>query len=128
MISVALVAALALLSGLAVMQVLLIMGAPLGSIAWGGRHRVLPGRLRIAAGTALILYAAFAALLLSRAGLLPGGTSPVIIVLTWILFGYCALSIVPNAISRSRNERIVQVPVSVLLSASVLLIALSPST
>jgi hypothetical protein len=127
MITVALVVALALLTGLAVMQLLLLAGAPLGSIAWGGRHRVLPSRLRVAAVVALGLYAGFAALLLSRAGVLPGSTLPVIMVLTWILFGYCVLSIVPNVMSRSRNERIVQIPVSTLLSASVLIIALSPT-
>ncbi|GAB3746214.1 hypothetical protein [Microlunatus parietis] len=127
MITVALIVALTLLAGLAVMQVLLIAGVPLGSIAWGGRHRVLPSRLRWAAVVALGLYTGFAALLLSRAGVLPGSTLPVIMVLTWILFGYCVLSIVPNVISRSRNERIVQVPVSTLLSASVLIIALGPT-
>ncbi|MFC7619690.1 hypothetical protein [Microlunatus sp. GCM10028923] len=127
MITAALIVALALLAGLAVMQVLLIAGAPLGSIAWGGRHRVLPRRLKLAAGAAVLLYAGFATLLLSPAGVLPGGTLPAVIVLTWILFGYCTLSIVPNAISRSRDERLVQVPVSTLLSASVLIVALSPT-
>jgi hypothetical protein len=33
---------------LAVFQVLLALGLPLGAMAWGGTHRVLPGRLRVA--------------------------------------------------------------------------------
>lgn len=127
MIMIALVVTLTLFAGLAVMQVLLIAGAPLGTFAWGGRHRVLPNQLKIAAGVALLLYAGFATLLLSRAGVLPGGALPAVVVLTWILFGYATLSIGLNALSRSRDERLVQIPVSTLLSAGILIIALSPA-
>lgn len=126
MIMIALTVTLVVLAGLTLMQILLIAGLPLGSIAWGGQHRVLPRRLRIAAVVAIMLYVGFAALLMSRAGLLPGGSLPVVIVGTWILFAYCAASIVLNAISRSRNERLVQIPVSALLTIGVLVIAIGP--
>jgi hypothetical protein len=46
---VALVVSLAILAALTVMQVLLIAGAPIGEYAWGGQHRVLPSRRRLAA-------------------------------------------------------------------------------
>jgi len=127
MIIAALAACLTVLAGLTVLQLLLIAGLPLGSIAWGGRHRVLPLRLRRAAVVAIVLYAGFALLLLSRAGLLPGGTSSGVIIGTWALFGYCCLGVVLNAISRSRDERIVQIPVSAVLTLGVLVIAVSPA-
>ena len=37
----------AILGVLAVFQLALALGAPIGHFAWGGAHRVLPARLRI---------------------------------------------------------------------------------
>lgn len=122
---VALGPALVVLTGLTVMQVLFIGGLPIGEYAWGGQHRTATPRLRRAAVVAIVLYALFAALLLSRAGILPGGDTTVVAAPTWVLFAYCAASIVLNAVSRSRRERIVQTPVSILLALSVLIIAIS---
>lgn len=123
MTTAALVLALAVLAGLAWMQVLLISGRPIGHYAWGGQHRVLPLQLRRAAGGAILLYVGFAVLLLSRAGVLPGGETRLVVVATWVLAVYCALSVVLNAMSRSRHERIVQIPLSILLTVSVFTIA-----
>jgi hypothetical protein len=127
MTTVALVLTLSILAGLALMQILLISGLPLGNYGWGGQHRVLPPRLRVASAVAILLYAGFAVLLMSRAGILSGRGASLVIVATWVLFAYCAMSIVMNVISRSRQERIVQTPVSVLLTVGVLIIASGPT-
>ncbi|PSK93694.1 hypothetical protein CLV63_116101 [Murinocardiopsis flavida] len=126
MTTAAIAVALAVLIGLAVMQVLIIAGRPVGEYAWGGQHRVATPRLRRAAAAAIVLYVGFALLLMSRAGVLPGGSTGVIVVATWVLFAYCAVAIVPNSISRSRRERLVQTPVSIVLAFSVLVIAAAP--
>ena len=120
---VALVASLIILAALTVMQALLIAGAPVGEYAWGGQHRVLPSRRRIAAAIAILLYAVFATVLLSRGGVLPGGESAVIVIATWVLFGYAAVSVLPNLASKSRKERTVQTPVSILLAIAIGLVA-----
>jgi hypothetical protein len=120
---VALYLSLALLAGLSVMQVLLIFGVPIGHYAWGGKHRILPPRQRIAAGAAIVLYAVFAAVLLSRAEIVAGGSSPLIVVSAWVLFAYAVFSVLPNLASKSRPERAVQVPVSIALSIGVGLVA-----
>lgn len=68
-----------LLGCLAVFQVLLIAGAPLGRFAWGGQHDVLPARLRIGSAVSIALYAVFAVLMLQAAGafsVLPDGRPP----------------------------------------------------
>lgn len=122
----ALVVALTVLIGLSVMQILIISGLPVGEYAWGGRHRVATPRLRLLAVVAIALYVGFSLLLMSRSGVLAGGSSRVVVVATWVLFAYCAVSIALNAASRSRRERIVQTPVSVLLTLSVLVVAMSP--
>ncbi len=123
MTTAALVVALALLLALAGLQVALIRGAPLGEYAWGGQHRVLPPRLRPAAVVAIALYGLFAAILLARAGIIDGGGG-IVVVATWVLLGYLCLGVVLNAISRSRRERIVQTPLSLLLALCVLVLAL----
>jgi hypothetical protein len=125
MIDIALYLALAILAGLAVMQILLIFGVPIGKYAWGGKNSVLPPRQRIAAGVAVLVYAVFAVVLLSRVGILWGTPSTAIVIGAWVLFGYTALSILPNLASKSRQERSLQVPVSVALAIAVGLVASS---
>lgn len=116
---------LTLLGALAVFQLALACGAPWGRLAWGGAHRVLPGRLRIGSAVSVALYGGFAVLLLSRAGVLPAGGTPAVVALTWVLFGYFVLGIGVNAISRSRPERWTMAPLCVIMAVMTLLIALS---
>ncbi|MEA2228124.1 MAG: hypothetical protein QOF04_1754 [Solirubrobacteraceae bacterium] len=120
---VALVGAL-LLGGLAVLQVLLIAGAPLGRFAWGGQNVVLPVRLRIGSAVSVALYAVFTVLILQATGafsVLPEGAAGVGI---WVLAGYFGLGVALNAASRSRPERLVMTPVTVTLTAVCLALAL----
>ncbi|MDR7186067.1 hypothetical protein J2X85_003103 [Microbacterium trichothecenolyticum] len=119
------VVACLVLGGLAVLQICVAAGAPWGRLVWGGAHRVLPRGLRIASAASVLLYAGFAAVLLSRAGILPGDDSIAVRILTWVLFAYFAVGIVMNAISRSRAERLTMTPVCLVLAASTLVIALS---
>ncbi len=114
----------ALLGGLAVFQVLLIAGKPLGRFAWGGQHVVLPTRLRIGSAVAVALYALFAVLMLQAAdafSVLPDGVAAVGI---WVLAGYLLFGVALNAASRSRSERLVMTPVTVVLAAVCLTLAL----
>ena len=72
----------------------------------------------------MLVYAGLAALLLSRAGVLPDGDSAAVIVLTWVAFTFFAASVALNAISRSPAERWTMTPTSLLLAAATLVIAL----
>lgn len=112
------------LGALAVLQICVALGAPWGRLVWGGAHRVLPGRLRIVSALSVVLYAAFAVVLLSRTGVLPGGDAVTVRVLTWVLFAYFTVGIGMNAISRSRAERLTMAPACVVLASATLLIAL----
>ena len=125
LVSSAVLVACLVLGALAVLQICVAAGAPWGRFVWGGAHRVLSRRLRIASAASVVLYAGFAAVLLSRAGILPGGDSLAIRILTWVLFGYFALGVLMNAISRSRAERLTMTPVCAVLAAATLVVALS---
>ena len=124
MTAIALVVALTLLTALAVLQILAASGLPLGRFVWGGQHRVLPRELRVGSAVSVLVYAGLAALLLSRAGVLPAGDSTAVIVLTWVAFMFFAASVALNAISRSPAERWTMAPTSLLLAAATLVIAL----
>lgn len=117
-----------ILAALAVFQVALIAGAPLGHLAWGGQDRVLPRTKRVGSVVSVVLYAAFALLALERANLIdlvPGGAEAVVRVLMWIVFAYLVLGIPMNLVSRSKPERYVMAPVAAVLAVLALLVALA---
>ena len=107
------------------MQAMVALGQPVGEYLWGGRERLPKASVRKAARWAILLYAATAVILLSRAEVLPGHDSPVIRGLAWIVFAYGAIQVVVNAMSSSRRQRKLMVPVSTVLMLCVLLIAAS---
>jgi hypothetical protein len=109
---------------LALFQLALALGAPLGRYAWGGQHRVLPARLRIGSVVSILIYAAIALVAWNRVGavdLLPPVAATVAM---WVVFAYFCAGIVLNAISRSRPERFTMVPVTIVLAGLSLPIAL----
>ena len=118
-----------ILALLAVFQLALVLGAPLGRFAWGGTHRVLPARLRIGSAVSIVVYAVIAVLALDRAGAIDLVPDIVSTVGMWVVFAYFVLGIPLNARSRSRPERYTMTPVVAVL-AVLSLIALSgmPST
>jgi hypothetical protein len=116
-IELAAVVVLVLLAGLAVFQVALVAGAPLGRFAWGGQTEVLPRTLRAGSAVSVVLYAVIAWLVWRAVAMPADGW-------IWVITAYFAVGIVLNAVSRSRPERLVMTPVVVLLAVSCLLIAL----
>ena len=119
------VVAVLVLAALAVLQILVASGRPYGAVVWGGAHRILPRKLRIGSAISVLLYAGFAAILLSRAGLIGGAETGFVRVAAWVLVGYFVLGIGMNTISRSRPERAVMTPACVILAAASLVIALA---
>ncbi|MEV8254194.1 hypothetical protein AB0O95_09545 [Rhodoglobus sp. NPDC076762] len=126
LVAIALVLAVVALAALALLQVAVAAGLPYGNLVWGGQHRVLPTSLRIGSVISVGLYAFFVLILVDRSGLAPAlGAGAFGIVGAWVLVGYFTLGILMNAISRSPIERRVMVPVTLVLAACSLVIALS---
>jgi hypothetical protein len=118
--------ACAILAGLGIFQGALIGGAPLGRLAWGGQHEVLPARLRIGSGVSIALYVLFAYAALARAAVAPPVVNETVTaVFIWALTAYFALGVLMNGISRSRPERLVMTPVALVLAGLYLVLALS---
>lgn len=109
---------------MAVLQLLLIFGAPLGRLAWGGQQRVLPRRLRIGSAVSIAIYALIVVISWDRVGAIDVFPAPFSEVAMWVVFAYFVLAILMNAISRSKPERCTMVPVSLLLAGLSFLIAM----
>jgi hypothetical protein len=117
-----------LLAALAVFQLALALGAPLGRFAWGGGSARLSTGLRIGSAISIALYALFCAIIAERAGLVTlFPMRSISDVGAWIVTGYLGLGIVMNAISRSPPERYTMTPLVAVLFAMSLVVALSPS-
>jgi len=111
---------------LAIFQVLLIAGLPLGEFAWGGQHKVLPKKLRIGSISSIFIYVLFLAIFLSKTGevnLIQDGLF--LNVLFVIMAIYSAIGILVNLISRSKKERLVMTPVAFILFACCLSVILN---
>ena len=97
----------------------------MGPIRVGGQHeRELPVRLRVGSAVSIPLYGLFAVVLLDRAGLVDVLPDTFSRVATWVLFGYFALGVIMNGVSRSKHERLVMTPVTIVLGVCTLLVAL----
>lgn len=117
--------ACAILAGLTIFQAALIGGAPLGRMAWGGQHRVLPAKLRIGSALSIGLYALFAYAALAKAGFVPPLISEAFTSITvWVMTAYFVLGVLMNGISRSKPERLIMTPTTLALAASYLVLAL----
>ena len=101
---------------LAIFQLSLILGAPLGRFAWGGQNDILPSRLRRGSIIAIILYAAFSVIVLTKSAVITVAVlQPVVGLLAWMLVVYLVIGVVMNLLSRSLSERLVMTPVAAIL-------------
>lgn len=116
--------------GVLVFQVALALGAPWGHLTWGGRFPGrLPGRMRLGAVASALLMAAFAVVVEAQAGAAgSGGNDPgggLAEVLVRVVVVYCAVGTVANAVTPSRQERCLWLPVVAAMLLCSLVVALS---
>ena len=115
-----------ILALVALFQLALVTGAPLGKFAWGGGHTVLPAKLRIGSITSIILYGIFAVIILNKAGVIHVISSQSLAnAAMWVLTAYMSVGVLMNAISRSKPERSLMTPVALILAILCLYIALN---
>jgi hypothetical protein len=106
-----------ILLALSFFQLALAFGAPIGNLAWGGAHKVLPARLRVGSIIAVFLYALFAFFILEKADLVNAiNNEGFVNAGMWVITAYFALGIFMNAISKSKYERMVMTPVTLILT------------
>ena len=111
--------------GAAAFQVALALGAPWGAYAMGGKY---PGRfpapMRVAAVVQALILGGLAGVVLARAGLMLATWAPTASWLIWVAVAFSAVSLLLNSITTSTGERLVWVPVAIVMLASSLAAAL----
>jgi len=116
-------AAAILFAGLAALavafQIALACGAPWGEFTLGGKYRGrLPRSARIIPVVSAAVIAGFALIVLARAGLAFANIGPSSHGLIWLVVGYCVLGALANALTPSRRERALWLPVLGLMLVS----------
>jgi uncharacterized membrane protein YidH (DUF202 family) len=110
---------------LSIFQILLAVGLPLGRFAYGGKHETLPKNLKIMSIIAVGIFIFGSISVLIRAELfLIIQNSLVFLVVVWILAFYLAFNTFVNLMSRSKSEKYVMTPISLILTVCLFIIAI----
>ena len=116
------IAAATLIGGLVLFQLALAVGAPWGRAAFGGYTDRLGTRLRVTSVIAALVWSGAAVVVLGRAGILAIAFADILI---WVVVALSSLGILANAITRSRLERAIWLPFSIVVTLLCALVALT---
>ena len=98
-----------------ILSVLLICGLPLGELTMGGQYKVYPDKLRIVLVVQLLLQAFFVIIILQAGEIMPLWFSEnVTKIICTIMAVYLSLNTVMNLISKSKKEKYVMTPLSLM--------------
>lgn len=114
--------------GAILFQIALALGAPWGQYAMGGKYPgQYPAAMRVGAVGQAALLAALVVFVLSDVGLVLPSMARAIPSLIWLVVAFSGLSLVLNAISPSKGERRIWVPVALVMLISSLVVAVTPA-
>ena len=104
----------------------LMLGAPWGEMAMGGKYPgKFPPAMRAAASIQIFILALFAGVVLSRAGLMFANYSQLSQWAIWIVVVFSLIGAIMNIITPSKKERLLWAPVAIGLFLCAVRIALS---
>jgi len=113
-------------AGIAVFELALAFGAPLGHAAYGGSTAQLSAGERAVSVMAVIVWLTAAVVVLGRAGFLAVHRPPELFRrATWVLVAASAVAALPNLVSRSPWEQFVFGPTALVLAGLCLVVARS---
>ena len=100
---------------IAIMTVLVACGLPLGEFTMGGQHKILPKNLRVAAVISVAIQIFAMIIILQAGGFIPLWFSfKVTKYICFFFAAYLSLNTIMNMISKSRKERFVMTPLSLI--------------
>lgn len=98
-----------------IVSILLMCGLPLGELTMGGQYKVFPKKLRIVLVLQLALQIFFVIIILQMGGIIPlwfsGNVTKIICV---VMAVYLSLNTVMNCISKSKKEKFIMTPLSLI--------------
>ena len=100
---------------IATMTVLVACGLPLGEFTMGGQHKILPNKFRVAAVISFFIQIFAMIIILQAGGFIPLCFSSIITKYICFSFAaYLSLNTIMNMISKSRKEKYVMTPLSLI--------------
>ena len=100
---------------IAIMTVLVACGLPLGEYTMGGQHKILPKKFRVAAVISVAIQIFAMIIILQAGGLLPLWLSFKVTKYICFFFAtYLSLNTIMNMISKSKKEKYVMTPISLI--------------
>ena len=111
---------------ISVLQLLLALGLPLGKLAYRGKYEKLPTNMRIMSLVAIGIFALGSISMLERAGIITIFNNPIFtLVVVWVIAIYLAFNTLLNAISKSKPEKLIMTPLSLILSICCFIVAIA---
>ncbi|MDZ4746142.1 MAG: hypothetical protein SGJ05_09095 [bacterium] len=106
-------------------QIALVFGAPWGNLTLGGKYTgALPIRVRPAAAVSAMLIVIMALIVLIRAQMLLPDLYDLSRTAIWVTVAYLALGTTLNTITPSKSERMLWMPIILVMLAMALVVAL----
>lgn len=108
----------AVLFGLiATMTVLVACGMPLGEFTMGGQHKILPKKFRVVAVISVVIQIFAMIIILQAGGFIPLWLSfKVTKYICFFFAAYLSLNTIMNMFSKSRKEKYVMTPLSLIVA------------
>ena len=101
---------------IAIMTVLVACGFPLGEFTMGGQHKILPKKLRVAAVISVAIQIFAMIIILQAEGFISLWLSfKVTKYICFFFAAYLSLNTIMNMISKSRKEKYVMTPLSLIV-------------
>ena len=108
-----------------VISILIICGLPLGELTMGGQYKVFPKKLRIVLVAQLVLQAFFAIVILQAGGFIPlWFPNDVTKIIAIVMATYLSLNTIMNFASRSKKEKYIMTPLSLISAVCLWITAL----
>lgn len=109
----------------AIFQLALAIGAPLGEFTMGGKYPgKLPPGMRIAALVQIVILLFFTAIVVSKAGLALASLTGMAGIAIWFVLAFFVFGSFLNLSSQSKKERLLMGPLNLIALVSVLMVAL----
>ena len=100
---------------LAIMTVLVACGLPLGEFTMGGQHKILPKKFRLASVVSVAIQIFAIIIILQAGGFIPLWLSfKVTKYICFFFAAYLSLNTIMNMISKSKKEKYVMTPISLI--------------
>lgn len=108
-----------------ILSILIICGLPLGELTMGGQYKVFPKKLRIVLVSQLLLQIFFVIIILQKGNIIPMWFSyNTTRIISIIMALYLTMNTIMNMFSKSKKERCIMTPLSLIATLCFWIVAL----